>query len=111
MKGADGFVQGYQPQAAVDRRWVDRRQLVTQAANDKGQLQPMVAAIEQQCGQRPQAILADSGYCSEENLKYWSRPSNPNERSKLIGTDRQAHGEVGRRASGATAKGATRWIG
>jgi len=30
----------------------------------------MVQAIEHQSGQRPAAILADSGYCSEKNLKY-----------------------------------------
>ena len=30
----------------------------------------MVQAIEQQSGQRPAGILADSGYCSEKNLAY-----------------------------------------
>ncbi|MGA2051315.1 MAG: hypothetical protein ABSG96_26815 [Terracidiphilus sp.] len=29
---------------------------------------PMIELIEQQSGQRPEAILADNGYCSEENL-------------------------------------------
>src|SRR5258708_547237 len=32
------------------------------------QLKPMVELIEQQSGQRPEAILADNGYCSEQNL-------------------------------------------
>ena len=27
-------------------------------------------AIEQQSGQRPEQILADNGYCSEQNLVY-----------------------------------------
>jgi hypothetical protein len=27
--------------------------------------------IEQQSGQRPTGLLADSGYCSEKNLAYW----------------------------------------
>ena len=40
------------------------------AANDKQQIEPMVQAIEQQSGQRPAGILADSGYCSEKNLAY-----------------------------------------
>src|SRR5262249_20295552 len=38
-------------------------QSVTEAANDKQQLEPMVEAIEQQSGQRPEEILADNGYC------------------------------------------------
>ena len=45
-------------------------QSVTPAANDKQQIEPMVQAIEQQSGQRPAGILADSGYCSEKNLAY-----------------------------------------
>jgi len=95
MKGADGFVQGYNAQAAVEpERGLIVGQLVTQAANDKEQLQPMVEAIEQQCGQRPQAILADSGYCSEENLKYLESTEQPERKIEgFIGTDRQAHGE------------------
>ena len=30
----------------------------------------MVQVIEQQSGQRPTGLLADSGYCSEKNLAY-----------------------------------------
>ena len=45
-------------------------QSVTPAANDKQQIEPMVQVIEQQSGQRPASILADSGYCSEKNLAY-----------------------------------------
>jgi hypothetical protein len=36
-------------------------QSVTEAANDKQQLVPMVELIEQQSGQRPEAVLADNG--------------------------------------------------
>jgi transposase len=61
MKGADGFVQGYNAQAAVEaERGLIVGQLVTEAANDKEQLKPMVEAIQQQSGQLPEAILADS---------------------------------------------------
>jgi transposase len=71
MKGADGFVQAYNAQAAVEPEMLlIVGQTVTEAANDKQQLEPMVAAIEQQSGQRPDAILADNGYCSEENLAF-----------------------------------------
>jgi hypothetical protein len=45
-------------------------QLAAQAANGKEQMQPMVEAIEEPCGRLPEATLADSGYRSEENLKY-----------------------------------------
>ena len=41
-------------------------QSVTPAANDKEQIEPMVQVIKQQSGQRPAGILADNGYCSEE---------------------------------------------
>jgi len=54
MKGADGFVQGYNAQAAVEPEMLlIVGQSVTEAVNDKKQLEPMVEAIEQQSGQRP----------------------------------------------------------
>src|ERR1700675_1315529 len=59
MKGADGIVQGYNAQAAVEPTLLlIVGQSVTEAANDKKQLKPMVELIEQQSGQRPEAILA-----------------------------------------------------
>ena len=71
MKSADGFVQGYNAQAAVEPEMLlIVGQSVTEAPNDKQQLEPMVEAIEQQSGQRPEEILADNGYCSEQNLVY-----------------------------------------
>src|SRR6202047_32670 len=71
MPGADGFVQAYNTQIAVepDFQWIVG-QRVTQAANDKQQLQPTLEAIRQQAGHTPQAVMTDSGYCSEANLKY-----------------------------------------
>ena len=63
MKGADGFVQGYNAQAAVEPDLqLIVGQTVTQATNDKEQLMPMVEVIERQSGQRPEEVLADSGY-------------------------------------------------
>jgi transposase len=95
MKGADGFVQGYNAQAAVEPGLgLIVGQLVTQAANDKEQLQPMVEAIEQQSGQRPEAILADSGYCSEENLTYLESAEQPERQiAAYVATGKQKHGE------------------
>jgi transposase len=71
MKGSDGFVQGYNAQAAVEPvLQLIVGQSVTPAANDKQQIEPMVQVIEHQSGQRPAGLLADSGYCSEKNLAY-----------------------------------------
>ena len=64
-------MQGYNAQAAVEpglQLIVGQR--VTPAANDKEQLEPMMQMIEQQSGQRPAALLVDSGDCSEKNLEY-----------------------------------------
>ncbi len=53
MKGGDGFLQAYNAQAAVEgvcQLIVGQR--VTQAANDKEQLQPLLQAVEQQARSR-----------------------------------------------------------
>src|SRR6202049_4691091 len=68
LPGADGFVQAYNAQIAVepDFQWIVG-QRVTQAANDKQQLQPTLEALGEQAGQKPQEVMTDSGYCSEAN--------------------------------------------
>jgi DDE family transposase/transposase-like protein DUF772 len=95
MKGADGMVQGYNAQAAVEPELLlIVGQSVTEAANDKPQLKPMVELIEQQSGQRPEAILADNGYCSEENLEHLESAEQPERRIEgFIATGKQKHGE------------------
>ena len=111
MKGADGFVQGYNAQAAVEPEMgLIVGQLVTQAANDKEQLKPLVAAIEAQSGHRPEAILADSGYCSEENLKHLESADEPEKKIEgYIATGKQKHGEYRQPCRrGPLPKGATR---
>jgi len=70
LKGPDGFLQGYNTQIAVEPvLQLIVGQAVTQAANDKKQLLPMLAAVEQQAGQRPSQVLADSGYTSDASLQ------------------------------------------
>ena len=111
MKGADGFVQGYNAQAAVEPTLLlIVGQSVTEAANDKQQLKPMVELIEQQSGQRPEAILADSGYCSEENLAYLESADQPECKIEgFIATGKQKHGEHRQAARrGRLPKGATK---
>lgn len=111
MKGADGFVQAYNAQAAVEPNFqLIVGQAVTQATNDKEQLLPMVAVIEQQSGQRPEEILADSGYCSEKNLEGLESADQPEQ--KIIGyiaTQRLKHDEYKEPCPrGPLPKGATR---
>ncbi len=95
MPGADGIVQGYNAQAAVEPTLLlIVGQTVTEASNDKRQLKPMVELIEQQSGQRPQALLADNGYCSEENLKFLASADKPEHKIEgFIATGKQKHGE------------------
>lgn len=64
------FVQGYNGQAAVDcESQVIVAADVTQQANDKQQLVPLVEQIEDNLGEIPDRVLADAGYFSEENVK------------------------------------------
>jgi transposase len=111
MKGTDGFVQGYNAQAAVEaERGLIVGQLVAEAANDKEQLKPMVEAIQQQSGQLPEAILADSGYCSDGNLEHLESSERPERQiDAYIATGKQKHDERGQPCKpGPLPKGATR---
>src|SRR5277367_4503169 len=95
MQGADGIVQGYNAQAAVEPTMLlIVAQTVTEASNDKRQLKPMVELIEQQSGQWPEAILADNGSCSEENLEFLASV-HESERAieGYVATGKQKHGE------------------
>src|SRR3981081_4188534 len=84
MKGADGLVQGYNGQVSVEPEMLlIVGQAVTEAANDKQQLEPMVEAIEQQSGQRPEANLADLEAADQPERKI----------DGFIATGKQKHGE------------------
>jgi transposase len=90
MKGPDGFVQAYNTQIAVEPNFqFIVGQTVTPAANDKQQMVPLVAAIQEQSGQKPEEVLADSGYSSEENLKYLTKKRIEG----FVATEKQKHGE------------------
>jgi transposase len=64
------FTQAYNAQAAVD---CDSQVIVsadvTQQANDKQQLVPMLEQIEENLGEIPDRVLADVGYFSEEAVR------------------------------------------
>ena len=95
MKSNEGFVQAYNAQAAVEPDFqLIVGQAVTQAANDKEQVVPMVESIETQSGQRPEEVLADSGYCSEKNLEYLESADQPEKKiAAYLATGRQQHGQ------------------
>jgi transposase len=90
MKGADGFVQAYNTQIAVEPnfQWIVG-QRVTHAVNDKQQMVPTVEVIRQQSGQKPEEVLTDSGYCSELNLKYLEKKKIEG----FVATGRESHGD------------------
>ena len=106
MKGADGFVQAYNAQLVVEEGCqLIVAQAVTQEANDKKQTIPMVEAIKEQAEQAPEQLLADSGYCSDENLKILE--DTPID--VYIATGRQKHGKKsGPCKHGPLPQGATR---
>jgi len=64
----------------------------------------MVAAIEQQAGQKPEELLADSGYCSDKNLEHLENKKI----EAFVATERQKHGEKEICKPGPLPKGATR---
>ena len=96
MKSSEGFVQAYNAQAVVEPNFqLIVGQAVTQAANDKEQVQPMVEATEEQSGQRPDELLADSGYCSEKNLEYLDAAAEPDKHIEpYVATGRRKHAEA-----------------
>jgi transposase len=102
------FEQSYNCQAAVDNQaQVIVAAQVTQKANDKQQVKPLIEQLKANLGQaKPRVISADAGYFSEDNVKYLE-----NEKIEpYVATGRQKHGAVepvaprGRIPSGATVK-------
>jgi hypothetical protein len=54
----------------------------------------MVLLLNRQSGQRPEAILADSGYCSEQNLTFLESEEQPERQiAAYVATGKQKHGE------------------
>jgi hypothetical protein len=107
---SEGFVQAYHAQIVVEPELqLIVGQAVTQAGNDKEQVAPMLAVVEAQSGQRPQAVIADSGYCSEKNLETLeSEPRAERRIEVFMATERPKHGERQVCGRGPLPKGATR---
>ena len=84
------FVQGYNAQIAVDSAaQIIVAAEVRQESNDKQQLAPMPAQVEQNLGAKPKAATADAGYFSEDQVN--------DERAKdidlYVATGKQKHGQ------------------
>jgi transposase len=70
LKSKDGFIQGYNAQAAVDgEAQVIVAHAITQSTSDQDQLTVLLDGIEANLGARPKEASADAGYCSEANLQ------------------------------------------
>jgi len=86
------FEQSYNCQAAVDHRaQVIVAAHVTQKANDKQQVKPLIEQMKTNLGEsKPRVVSADAGYFSEDNVKYLeSEKIEP-----YVATGRQKHGTV-----------------
>lgn len=86
------FEQCYNAQAVVDEEHqVIVAATVTQAPNDKEQLEPMVKEMKKNLGKKlPKKLTADAGYYSEENVKILGDKRIDG----YIAVDRMKHGEI-----------------
>jgi transposase len=89
MKTKDGFVQGFNAQAAVD---ATAQIIVAESLSNQGsdcpQLVGLVEQITTNLAAAPEQVSADAGYCSEDNLA----ALESREIEAHIATGRQKHG-------------------
>jgi hypothetical protein len=89
MKTKDGFIQGYNAQAAVDgQAQIIVAQGLTASISDQAQLAPLLDAIKANTGRNPDEVSADAGYCCAANLRTVARRRI----AGYIATGRQRHG-------------------
>jgi transposase len=69
LRTRQGYELGYTGEIAVSQDHFIVAQRVTQNKTDNASLLPMVEEVERQCRERPQRVLADSGFFSAENLQ------------------------------------------
>jgi transposase len=96
LKTKDGYIQGYNAQAAVDATaQIIVAHTLSNNGSDQAQFAPLLDAIKANLKRNPDEVSADAGYCSAANLARLGR-----RRIKgYIGTGRQKHG-----ATSATAR-------
>lgn len=101
LKESEGWVQGYNAQAAVDG---DHQVIVaigvSNQASDAVHLVPMLERIQANTGQLPAVLTADAGYCSTNNLEACEQRGL----DAYISTSRQQHGKRPRPSRGRAAR-------
>ena len=97
LKGGDGWIQGYNCQAAVDG---DHQIIVavgvSNQASDQHHFVPMLERIVANTGQLPANMIADAGYCSTSNIE----ASEQRGLDAYLSTSRQEHGKRPRSSRG-----------
>ena len=70
LKTKDGYIQGYNAQAAVDgAHQIIVAHTLTNSSSDQAQLAPLLDGIRVNLGRNPDELSADAGYCSNANLR------------------------------------------
>jgi transposase len=89
LKTKDGYIQGYNAQAAVDGdHQIIVAQTLTNSSSDQAQLAPLLNVTRANLGRNPDEVSADAGYCSDANLRTIKRRRIEG----YIATGRQKHG-------------------
>ena len=88
LKGGDGWIHGYNCQAAVDGdNQINVAVGVSNQAEDQHHLLPMVERIVANTGQMPDKMNCDAGYCSTANIE----ASEQRGLDAYLSTSRQEH--------------------
>jgi transposase len=94
LKTKDGYIQGYNAQAAVDAEaQIIVAHALTPGMSDQDQLVPLIDDIETTLGRAPKEASADAGYCSEANLAALAE----RDISPYLATGRAKHPSQGKR--------------
>lgn len=99
VNGDKAFVQAYNAQAAVDEaHQIIVGRALTNEANDKQQVKPLVEDVKANTGDVPDKASADNGYFSEKNLEYLQGqgidPYIPPSREKKLGNAPPPRGRI-----------------
>ena len=102
LKTRDGYIQGYNAQAAVDAKaQIIVAHDLTQSMSDQNQLVPLMDGIKDNLACQPKEASADAGYLSEANLAALAERKI----SAYVAAGRAKHpGEVKRRITGPLTK-------
>jgi transposase len=96
LKTKDGYIQGYNAQAAVDAAaQIIVAHTLDNNGSDQAQFAPLLDGIKANLKRNPDEVSADAGYCSAANLRRLGRRRI----NGYIATGRQKHG-----ATSATAR-------